>query len=69
MTIDQLYDEVQLLPVTDQLRLVEKVVHGIAVGPGIKLPRRPHPDIAGKGKTLGDLITPIVDEGDWDCLK
>lgn len=22
-----------------------------------------HPDIAGKGRTLGDLVTPLVDEG------
>ncbi|MBF0132431.1 MAG: hypothetical protein HQL75_07585 [Magnetococcales bacterium] len=37
----------------------------------ISLPkqRRPHPEIAGKGRTLGDLVTPIVDEGDWDCLQ
>lgn len=35
-----------------------------------KIPRRqPHPDIAGKGKTLGDLVNPIVGEGDWECLK
>lgn len=27
--------------------------------------RRPHPDIAGKGRTVGDLIAPIVDEADW----
>lgn len=25
--------------------------------------------IAGKGKTLGDIISPIVQEGDWECLK
>ncbi len=31
--------------------------------------RQPHPEIAGKGRTLGDLIDPIVDEGDWECLK
>ncbi|HIJ84264.1 MAG: hypothetical protein HW380_3347 [Magnetococcales bacterium] len=31
--------------------------------------RRPHPEIAGKGRTLGDLIAPLVEEGDWDCLK
>lgn len=31
--------------------------------------RRPHPDIAGKGKTLGDLLSPIVDEVEWECLK
>ncbi len=31
--------------------------------------RRPHPDIAGKSKTLGDIVNPIVDEVDWECLK
>jgi hypothetical protein len=31
--------------------------------------RRPHPDIAGKGRTLGDLVSPVVDDGDWECLK
>lgn len=27
--------------------------------------RQPSPAIFGKGKTLGDLISPIVDPGDW----
>ncbi len=32
--------------------------------------RRIAPDaIAGKGKTLGDLVSPIVDLEDWECLK
>lgn len=31
--------------------------------------REPPPSIAGKGKTLGDLIQPLVDEADWECLK
>jgi hypothetical protein len=31
--------------------------------------RRPHPEIAGKGKTLGDLVNPIVEDVDWECLK
>lgn len=31
--------------------------------------RHPHPTIAGKGRTLGDLITPVVDDEDWECLK
>lgn len=31
--------------------------------------RKPHPSIAGKGRTLGDLISPIVDEGDWEGLN
>jgi hypothetical protein len=31
--------------------------------------RSPPASIAGKGKTLGDIVSPIVDEGDWECLK
>lgn len=32
--------------------------------------RRPHPEIAGKGRTIGDLVSPIVDESDWaDSLR
>lgn len=27
--------------------------------------RRPHPELAGKGRTLGDLTSPIVDSEDW----
>jgi hypothetical protein len=38
-------------------------------GTATKPRRRPHPDIAGKGETLGDLVSPVVDEGDWECLK
>ena len=28
--------------------------------------RQPHPAIAGKGRTLGDLVAPIVDEAAWE---
>jgi hypothetical protein len=31
--------------------------------------RHPHPAIVGKGRTLGDLISPVVDDADWECLK
>lgn len=31
--------------------------------------RKPPVSVAGKGKTLGDIISPIVDEDDWECLK
>jgi hypothetical protein len=30
--------------------------------------RRPSPRIAGKGKILGDIMTPLS-ENDWDALK
>ncbi|MCP5426357.1 MAG: hypothetical protein H6970_15025 [Gammaproteobacteria bacterium] len=31
--------------------------------------RKPHPEIAGKGHTHGDLIGPLVAEDDWECLN
>lgn len=33
------------------------------------LRRTPPVSIAGKGKTLGDLVSSIVEEKDWECLK
>ena len=31
--------------------------------------RTPPPSIAGKGQTLGDIVSPMVEEEDWECLK
>jgi hypothetical protein len=31
--------------------------------------RSPPASMAGKVKILGDIISPIVDEEDWECLK
>ncbi len=31
--------------------------------------RTPPKSIAGKGKTLGDIVSPIVGEEEWECLK
>ncbi|MBE9010871.1 hypothetical protein IQ250_11700 [Pseudanabaenaceae cyanobacterium LEGE 13415] len=31
--------------------------------------RSPSTVIAGKGKTISDLVSPIVDEQEWECLK
>jgi plasmid stability protein len=31
--------------------------------------RAPPESIAGKGRTLGDLVSPLIDGGDWECLK
>lgn len=30
--------------------------------------RSPPPSIAGKGQTLGDIVSPIISEEDWECL-
>jgi hypothetical protein len=31
--------------------------------------RTPPASIAGKGRTLGDLVSSIIEEQDWECLK
>ncbi|MBE9192923.1 hypothetical protein IQ230_21715 [Gloeocapsopsis crepidinum LEGE 06123] len=31
--------------------------------------RTPPASIAGKGKTLGDLVSSAIEELDWECLK
>ena len=40
------------------LTVDEEPVDSIAI-------RKPHPDLVGKGRTLGDLISPIVDPEEW----
>jgi hypothetical protein len=35
-----------------------------------KNPKRTTPaHLIGKGETLGDIVSSIVDEDDWECLK
>lgn len=31
--------------------------------------RVPPASIAGKGRTLGDIVSPMIGEEDWECLK
>lgn len=31
--------------------------------------RTPPASIAGKGRTLGDLVSSMIEEQDWECLK
>ncbi|MEM9274531.1 MAG: hypothetical protein AAGA80_16430 [Cyanobacteria bacterium P01_F01_bin.143] len=31
--------------------------------------RTTSPAIAGKGKTTGDLVSPLIEEQDWECLN
>jgi hypothetical protein len=36
----------------------------------ISTPKRTTPaHLKGKAKILGDIVSPIVDEEDWECLK
>jgi hypothetical protein len=41
------------------------------VTPAKTQPNRRHfpiPELAGKATTVGDIVSPIVDEGGWECL-
>ena len=37
--------------------------------PAIPKRRSPPADLAGKVTILGDIVNPIVDDEDWECLK
>jgi hypothetical protein len=71
MSVKQLiYTEIDNIP-EDQLdELYQLIKNFTAQKNSLKIKRRsPSKAIAGKGKTLGDIVSPIVDEEDWECLK
>ncbi|WP_295577915.1 hypothetical protein [uncultured Lamprocystis sp.] len=37
--------------------------------PPVSRQRQPPPDIAGKGRILGDIIAPVSDPDDWEALR
>ncbi len=49
--------------------ILRQVLHETMEDKGVRPRRSPPASIAGKGKTLGDLIGPLVAEADWECLK
>ena len=55
-------------PAVDSARVIVTVL-GERELPKKTQVRSPGSSIAGKGKTLGDIVSPIVDEEDWECLK
>ena len=47
-----------------------RVIVTILVQNGVKAKRRSPPaSMAGKVKILGDIVAPLVDDEDWECLK
>jgi len=46
-----------------------RIIVTILDEPIAKTKRSPPASIAGKGKTLGDLVSPVADLEDWECLK
>lgn len=55
-------------PKPSSARVIVTIVEDTTL-PTQKKRRVPSASIAGKGKTLGDLVNPIVSEQDWECLK
>ena len=52
-------------PQVDAARII------IIIEENTSVPKRRSPSalIAGKGRTLGDIVSPIINEEDWECLK
>ena len=52
-------------PMVESARIIVTILDE----PQLKTKRRPPASIAGKGKTLGDIVSPLSDLEDWECLK
>jgi hypothetical protein len=54
-------------PSIESARVIVTVLEGPVFEESTLQPQRriTSPVIAGKGKTLGDLVSPIVDQSDW----
>lgn len=70
---EAIYENGQVKWIAEQpeIKIARVIVTVLEDEPDIQSIRRRYPpsSIAGKGKTLGDLINPIVAEEDWECLK
>ena len=54
-------------PQIDQARVIVTIIEE---GSLIQKKRHfPASHLAGQAKVLGDLVAPLVDEADWECLK
>lgn len=50
-------------------RVIVTLLPAAANEPERPAARRPSTLIAGKGKILGDILSPVVPEEDWDALR
>ncbi len=68
---EALYENGQLTWLTDQPQVASArvIVTVLEESPSSVKRRFPPASIAGKGEVLGDIISPIVPEEDWECLK
>ena len=55
-------------PQVEKARVIVTVLDGISDMAGVAK-HQPSARIAGKGKIIGDIISPAAPTEDWDCLK
>ncbi len=53
-------------PMRGSARVIVTIVEELS--PRLPKRRTASPVIAGLGKTIRDVVSPIVDEQDWECL-
>ena len=61
--------QVKWLKETPEIKSARIIVTILEESPPTQSRRKPPESVAGKGKTLEDIINPIVNEEDWECLK
>lgn len=53
-------------PKISKARVIVTILSDTTPQPSRRVPAN---TIAGKGKTLGDLVSPMIEEQDWEYLK
>ena len=70
---EAIYDHGQIRWLTDKPPVDEARIIVTMLPPQVSVAsqscRTPSARIAGKGRILGDIVEPVVPEGDWDALK
>jgi len=68
MTIEQaVLENLRELPAEKQQEVLD-FIQFLKYKLPAKKRRTPPASIAGKGKILGDIVSPIVNEEEWECL-
>ncbi|NCJ05444.1 hypothetical protein GS597_02730 [Synechococcales cyanobacterium C] len=70
MTVQDILTAASELSYEERLQVAIRLLESLTqANPQPTRRRFPVPALAGKAKTLGDIVSPMVDEGDWECLK
>jgi hypothetical protein len=63
-------DQIKWLGEKPKLETIRGIIVIAEESTSDSMPKRTTPaHLRGKGRTVGDIVSPIVDEEDWECLK